>query len=153
MTRRKGKYLWYILPVLLLFACNSGTTISEKDFPGECWSYQDTLAFEWEVADPGTPAGLAVSMRFNQDYTYNNLFLWLETTDPDGNKSSEKLEYQLMDASGKWFQDNSESPEIELTIRPVNLMPAEGTWKFRLVQFMQEDDLCGVLQVRIREKN
>jgi len=75
---------------LVLFSCD-GTRVYEQfeEVPNQLWASTDTLHYELQNLD--SAEHFLVSVRFNEDYPYTNIYLKLLESDSSGTMLEEKL--------------------------------------------------------------
>lgn len=90
--------------VLTLFACDSGALVDRyHELPEDGWHYEHTVTDSFEIAQPDFYHQLYANLRINADYPYENLYLKLNVTSPDGKTKAEILTVPLAEKSGKWL--------------------------------------------------
>ena len=100
---------------------------------------------EW---DPISPYEFGIGLRHLENYRYSNLFIFLHTTMPNGNRTHDTIECTLATPEGKWIGKSSGSMR-DLTV-PLNenlLFPLSGTYHFEIEQAMREPVLKGISDI------
>ena len=94
----------FLLAVLLLASCDGTVYYSEyADINEGGWKVSDSACFDVHVDDTTHFFDLLVEVRNNVEYPYSNLFLFVNTTFPDGSVSCDTMELPLADPSGVWL--------------------------------------------------
>lgn len=150
-TRNKHSLLVFIPSVLLgiffLQACDTRDYLFEKTFDNQCWSIADSLKFEAELEGSKT---FPLLLSFNSDYAYQNIYLKLIYTAPDGKAKELLINEKLSDALGNWQTEIQGSTYFFELPEAINIEnPKPGKYSFSLFQYMREDNLCGIEKVGI----
>lgn len=147
---------------VVLTGCNSKTVYGTyHDIPLSGWHKDSVLTFAVDIQDTLAVYNVVVSVRHAQEYPYQNLWFYLETSRlvndsvaPDSvflshqSLRSDSLEYYLADERGRWlgngFGDKKEMPcLIEQNVR----FPHSGTYEYALRHGMRENQLRGISEV------
>lgn len=136
--------------VLLLAACD-GTVYDSKyvDVNEEGWSPADSACFDIQVDDTTHLFDLFVEVRNNVDYPYSNLFLFVNTTFPDGSMSRDTMELPLTNAQGEWLGKHSGryvDSRYRLRGQPVRF-PMMGNYHFAITNGMRDNAIKGIAHV------
>lgn len=145
-------WLLLLLPVVLLVAgCDSNRYFEEyKPIKGEAWSMANKQLFEVDIADTNAVFSLFFNVRHTSSYRYRNMFVFLETTFPDGQQFRDTLECMMADASGKWYGSGSEIKDHRFLFKRHVAFSQAGTYLFEFEQAMREDPLEHVKDVGLR---
>ncbi len=149
-----------ILPIIVMFlltACNSNMIYTDSvAMPRQTWSLSDIVDFTAPVNDTTSTSDVYFTIRTGSEYPYRNIFLFVTTTSPDGNKMTDTLEYYLADEKGNWFGKGSgDVRELNLPYRSRVFFPRKGSYNFSIRHGMRIGDLKGVydLGISIRKFN
>ena len=109
----------------------------------EMWSLHQTLPFEFEIRDTVSPYQLSLYFRYTDDYPYQDVYLFLQTTFPDGNYSEDTLHADLFTSEGKPLGKGHRVKELDV---PYGLLkfPQKGKYVMRFIHAMRTDTLQGV---------
>jgi gliding motility-associated lipoprotein GldH len=137
---------------LLLFSCKSGTLYDDnKSLPGNVWNAEKILRFEVGLQDTTSICKFYLNVRHTTNYRYSNLFLFINTTFPDGKEARDTVECILADPSGKWLGKGiSNVRDNQILLRRGIRFPMQGTYIFELEQSMRESELQGIMDVGLR---
>lgn len=91
--------------VLLLASCNTNTVYSKYESidADKGWAKNQQIRFDVDITDTLSRNNIYINVRNADSYPYRNLFLFLHTTYPDGNKKTDTLECLLSDEKGQWL--------------------------------------------------
>lgn len=143
-----------ILPVLFLIlaSCNTGTLYDHnKSLPENVWKSDQIIRFDVELEDTVNICKFYLNVRHSTDYRYANLFLFINTTFPDGREARDTVECILADPSGKWLGKGiSDIRDNQVLLRRGIRFPEQGTYIFEFEQAMREPELEGVMDIGMR---
>ncbi|HPY67787.1 MAG TPA: gliding motility lipoprotein GldH [Bacteroidales bacterium] len=149
-----------ILPIIIIFlltACNSDMIYTDSvAMPQQTWSLSDIVDFTAPIDDTTCISDVYFTIRTGSEYPYRNIFLFVTTTSPDGNKMTDTLEYYLADEKGNWFgRGAGDVHELNLPYRSMVFFPRKGNYNFTIRHGMRIGDLKGVydIGINIRELN
>lgn len=136
-----------LLAVLLLTACDGTVYYSEyADTRESGWDVADSVCFDVPVDDTTHLFDLLVEVRNNVDYSYSNLFLFVNTTFPDGSLSRDTMELPLADPSGAWLGKHSGryvDSRYRLRGQPMRF-PMMGNYRFAITHGMRDNAVKGI---------
>lgn len=136
-----------LLAVLLLTACDGTVYYSEyADTRESGWNVVDSVCFDVPVDDTTHLFDLLVEVRNNVDYSYSNLFLFVNTTFPDGSLSRDTMELPLADPSGAWLGKHSGryvDSRYRLRGQPMRF-PMKGNYRFAITHGMRDKAVKGI---------
>ena len=90
--------------LLLLSSCDSKRFYEQYNpIADEAWATGDTQLFEVTVDDTTSLYSLFFNIRHTGEYRFRNLFVFLETTEPNGTQWRDTLECVLAQPDGKWY--------------------------------------------------
>lgn len=140
------------LACLFLAGCDpNGVYDDNRSIPGGKWHYRNALPFEVQITDTNAWYNVYVNLRVSSDYAYNNIFLWVTTTNPARKSDKRRVEIRLADEHGKWLGSglgdiyDYQFPAIQKVKFPVS-----GFYRFELEQNMRDDTLQYVKSAGIR---
>jgi gliding motility-associated lipoprotein GldH len=151
---RSVNRLLIIIPVLalILASCDSGTLYDDnKRLPDNVWQADKILRFEVELKDTVNICKFYLNVRHTTSYRYSNLFLFINTTFPDGKEARDTVECILADPSGKWLGKGiSNIRDNQVLLRRGIRFPQQGTYIFEFEQAMREAELDGIMDIGLR---
>lgn len=95
---------WAFIPLFfLLISCGEKPVYSEFIHIGGEW-HQDSIAtFTFEVDDVEATYSIALKLRHNADYPYQNLYIFRTIESPTGREFADTANLVLADNYGKWL--------------------------------------------------
>ncbi len=111
----KSKFLILVM-VFVLFSCDEKRVFDDYKSIENSWHKDSIMSFDLPNLDLKKQYNLYLTLRGNNDYPYNNLFLIVNLDQPDGNVKVDTLEYEMADPEGNLlgtgFTDIKESKLI-----------------------------------------
>lgn len=94
-----------LLFLLVLIAVGCGpTVVYEKAVDvGDSWSYEEELVYEFEVTDTARVYELEFRLLHSADYPFQNLYVNLSTTYPDGHVAIDAVSLAVADKRGQYY--------------------------------------------------
>ena len=147
-----GKAGFLIFGVLLFIACDPDYVIDEnKEITNGEWHFENRVPFEVEITDTSYSYNVYVNFRIGADYKYRNIYVQLHSTNPQKKTTTDRLEFTLADAQGKWLGSGlGDLHDYQLPAFKNVTMHQLGLYRFELEQFMREDILKDVKAVGVR---
>lgn len=149
-------FLYFLILMLVMLSCDSSRMFDHSvNIPAEGWHMDSTATFNIEVSDTVALNNFYINLRNNNDYSYRNLYLFLNTTFPDGKLARDTIELILADRAGKWMGKGfGRIKDNQIIVRAGLRFPHSGTYVFGIGQAMRDTLLVGIENVGIRiEKN
>lgn len=153
MTVRKSLVILLAASFVTLFPSCDFNRYYEKNHPFEnqSWERDRLVGFQVDIQDTLSPFNFIINIRHNTDYRYSNIFLFLNTSYPDGNHSRDTLECRLAAPDGEWFGKGSgKIKENQILFKRNVLFPMKGIYEFKFEQAMRMEDLQGMEDFGIR---
>ena len=137
---------------MLLVACDPNRVYDDnKSIPGNAWYFKNSMPFEVQVTDTTKLYNVYVNLRINSDYKYSNIFMWLNTTNPEKKTDQRRIEIRLADEGGKWLGNGlGDIYDYQFPVFQKIKFPSSGFYRFELEQNMRDDTLMNVKAVGVR---
>ena len=91
--------------IILFSACDKTRAFDEYKSVGNSWNKDTIVSFNLPQLDSTKLYNLFVTLRANNNYKYNNLFLIVSLELPNGFTKVDTLEYQMADPDGTLLGD------------------------------------------------
>lgn len=92
-----------VLWLILLGACASDQIADYQSIDQGLWADDHKIEFDLPALDSLRQYDVLLSLRNSNDYPFNNLFLLVTMTHPDGFAEIDTLEYRLAAPDGTWL--------------------------------------------------
>lgn len=145
-------FLCSLLLFALIASCNFDKVFEKtENIQKSKWDKNQIIQFDFDVKDTINGYDIFINIRNNNDFRYKNLFLFVNTTSPNGFSKRDTVEITLADDKGKWLGHGIGGVNsIEKTYKKNIRFPVSGNYKIELVQGMRNDILDGIMDVSIR---
>jgi gliding motility-associated lipoprotein GldH len=115
------------------------------------WYKDEVARFEVAITDTTSQCDFVLSVRNNMDYSFSNLYVFLNTRFPNGNMTRDTIECILADRTGKWLGKGwGNIKDNRIVLKSGLTFPISGTYEFYVQQAMRKDTLEGIVSVGLR---
>jgi len=138
--------------LLLLLSCKSRVIYTNSvAMAEETWKLMDISDFKVPITDTVNSNNVFFTIRNGSSYPFRNIYLFVTTTSPDGEKITDTLQYNLADEKGKWFGKGfGDIHELNLPYKSNIFFPKKGTYEFKIQHGMRVENLKGVYDFGLR---
>jgi len=139
--------------MLLFTACDQTRLFEEyKTINNYKWHYQDTVKFEFTVEDTTTAYDIMFNLRHKGNYPYRNIWVQLIREAPnEGVSKLKKKEFKLAEKDGRWTGNGmGDIYDHRFRVKQNFRFGRKGTYEFKMVHLMREDNLKGIMDVGLR---
>lgn len=140
--------LGLIIFTAFLASCGS-TPIFEKSYvfeKGE-WKQNTKPSFVVEIKDPTKEYDFVLTLRTTTEYKYSNLWIYMSTKTPNGEKAREPFELKITNPDGSWIGKKTGTiVENSLNFKRRKL-PLNGKYTFVLEQGITDSNIDQILDV------
>ena len=148
-----------ILVAILFFSCDKKRVFDEYKSVGRAWHKDSVVSFDLPELDSTKRYNLFVTLRDNNNYPFNNLFLIVGLEMPNGFTKVDTLEYQMANPDGSLMGDGfSDIKENKLFYK--EKVRFRGKYKVNIKQAVRETGkvpgdtaLDGITEVGFRIEN
>ena len=118
--------------------------------PKAQWHQDSTFTHEVMLEDSSQVFSMKLELRHRSDYAYSNLFIFVNSTFPNGKARQDTLELLLAEPNGKWLGDGlGDLKAISVNYRDRVSFKTAGTYRFELSHAMRESTLIGISDIGI----
>ena len=147
------KIQFLTLFIVLIFTSCQPSYYFEEAIPinNEAWSYNQPLNFKVDVNDPKKKYNLYFDIDHSSDYSFQNMYVQIHTTFPNGEKTSKPLSIDFMDKSGRWYgKCSGEICKLRVQLKTAIQFKDPGQYGFEFEQFMRKENLKGIKNLAFR---
>ncbi len=145
--------MFLLLVMVALFGCGEKPLFEKVySFDDRVWTLEQKPEFKIEVTDTTALYDISLTLRTTTDYKFNNLWIFLKTTLPDG--QSERLPFQIRisNEDGSWV-GNKTGSVVETSLDfPARKLPIKGEYSFIVEQAVTQSMVDEVLDIGLRAK-
>jgi len=140
----------------MLSACGGPDYVLNEthELPDNHWSYEDSIRFDFTIADTLQLYDLVLELKHSTDYAYQNLYTKIHTHFPDGQRLSKPVSLELANAAGQWQGNcNDEICTTPIPIQTGAYFNQSGDYTIVVEQFMRENPVNGVQSLTLKVRD
>jgi gliding motility-associated lipoprotein GldH len=138
----------FFIATCLLFSCGKDTVYNEyQPVNNKTWNRQDVYFFNFQIKDASIAYNVSLQLRNNDQYPYQNLWIFKEETQPSGVSVKDTIEYMLADDFGKWTGNGITLYQSRINLRNNYHFPDTGKYTISVMHGMRDDNLKGIENV------
>ena len=136
----------------VLVSCDSNRVYEEyTEIPDNTWNNKNKVKFEFEISDTTTLHNVYINVRHASHYQYNNLWIFVKSSAPNGKTDIDTVECLLADKTGKWIGDGlGDIWDLQIPWKMNVRFPVSGKYIVEYEQAMRVDDLPGIMDIGLR---
>lgn len=119
----------------------------EYSFENRKWDQDLKPKFEVKIDDVSKPFNITLFLRTTTDYPYNNLWVYLKTTIPDGTTKREPFEIRISNPDGSWVGTKTGTVVETALYFKERILPQKGTYTFEIEQAITKSTVDEVLDI------
>jgi gliding motility-associated lipoprotein GldH len=141
----------FFLSFCFLFSSCSEEHFYEKSFSFKenKWSQDEKPSFVVEIQDTSVAYDFILTLRNTTNYEYSNIWLFLNTKTPDGQKAREPFELKITDPNGAWIGKKSGTIVENQLLFKRRKLPLSGKYYFTLEQGITKEVINELLDVSL----
>jgi gliding motility-associated lipoprotein GldH len=138
--------------IFVLTSCDRNKVYEEYiEIDNNVWLSSNVVKFEFEIDDTAALHNVYINVRHAAGYQFNNLWLFVKSSAPNGQTSIDTLECVLSDKKGKWLGDGmGDIYDMQLPWRLNVRFPVKGKYTVEYRQGMRIDALPGIMDMGLR---
>ena len=146
------KFIASLLLVFVLSSCGNEVLIDRNvEFESKQWNAGDFFVTDFVAQDTINNYNFFVTLRNTDEYPYQNLFVFLKTSFPNGKTKLDTINCPLADPRGKWLGKGfSGVYDNRVLYIARKRFPLEGEYSISIEHAMRDDVLEGILDVGVR---
>lgn len=149
---RLFRFILFIVGLFCLVSCdNNGIYHQYLSIDNNAWQKDSAAVFTVPIIDTANLYNVIIDIRNRNEYSYQNLYLFVYSTTPDGKTDGDTLNCILADNQGRWYGKGIGSTST----LPIMYMPSvkfsqKGVYTFKIMQGMREEILEGISDIGLR---
>jgi len=138
--------------LLSLSSCSENVLIdTNTEFENKSWDQNEPFITEFDVLDTVNNYNFFITLRNTDEYPYQNLFVFLTTTFPNGKTKLDTINCPLANMQGKWLGKGFGGVyDNRILYMARKRFPLDGAYTIKIEQAMREKELLGILDVGVR---
>ena len=147
MKRRRSKAV-VLLSLAFLISCESAPTFEKSYvFENKEWKQDIKPSFTVDIKDASKDYDFVLTLRTTTEYKYSNLWVYMNTKTPNGEKAREPFELKITNPDGSWIGKKTGTiVENSLNFKRRKL-PLKGKYTFILEQGITDSKINQVLDI------
>lgn len=122
-----------LLVALLVISCDKNRVFDEYKSVGDSWHKDSIVSFELPQLNQEKKFNLFVTLRDNNEYPFNNVFLIVSMEQPNKKVLVDTLEYQMTEADGSLLGDGfTDVKESKLFYKENVMFNLKGKYKVNI---------------------
>lgn len=147
---------WIGLFFIAITSCDNKRIFDDyQKIPDMVWNKDSVFTFNFNVTSSMINHNLYLNVRNKINYSYSNLWLFVEVVEPNGKATKDTFEITLAEPSGKWLGEGFGGIKTSQVIFRRNVVFNEtGKYEVKIQQGMRDENLEGISDIGFRlEKN
>ena len=127
-----------IILLAFLSACDSAKVFEEnKAFESHIWSVENHPIFQVEITDTLSEMNIIINIRHSARYPFSNLWLFVNTTNPEGVQIKDTIECVLAAKDGRWLGSGlGDIWDVQIPLK-TQTFSSSGNYVFEIEQAMR----------------
>lgn len=140
------------LLIFLITSCDRNKVYEEYiKIDNNTWSNDNIVKFEFEIEDTSTLHNVYINVRHASLYQYNNLWLFVTSSAPNGTKAVDTVELVLIDNENRWIGDGlGDIWDVQIPWKTGVRFSHQGVYRVQFEQAMRVDKLPGIMDMGLR---
>lgn len=146
----RNKIVSIVVGSMLVSSCVEAPTFEKSyAFEDEQWDQKVKPSFTLEIKDIEKEYDFVLTVRTTTDYKYSNLWIYWNTTTPDGEKAREPFEIKITNPDGSWIGKKTGTIVENSLYFKRRKMPVKGKYIFVLEQGITSSKIDEILDVSL----
>lgn len=135
---------------MLLSSCVEAPTFEKSyAFADKQWDQKVKPSFTLDIKDIEKEYDFVLTVRTTTDYKYSNLWIYWNTTTPDGERAREPFEIKITNPDGSWIGKKTGTIVENSLYFKRRKMPVKGKYVFVLEQGITSSKIDEILDVSL----
>lgn len=149
---QKKLYIVVLFLAVLFSACDQKRVFeSYQSVKDDAWYINQKPSFYLDVTDTTTEHTIYFNIRHTGNYKYSNLFVLFTIQGPKAKAETQRLEFKLAEADGKWLGSGlGDIYSNQIKVMENVKFPRKGVYSFSIEQNMRDNPLMGVEDIGVR---
>ncbi len=149
---QKRLYIVVLFLAVLFSACDQKRVFeSYQSIKEDSWYINQRPTFYIDVNDTTTEHTIYFNLRHTGNYKYSNLFVLFTIQGPKAKAETQRLEFKLAEADGKWLGSGlGDIYSNQIKVMENVKFPRKGVYSFSIEQNMRDNPLMGIEDIGVR---
>jgi gliding motility-associated lipoprotein GldH len=147
----KAKLFAAVFAAAILVSCDETLTYEKSySFENKEWNQNVKPSFTIDIKDADKEYDFVLTLRTTTEYKYSNLWVYLNTTTPDGKKVREPFEIKTTNPDGTWIGKKTGTIVEHAIYFKRRKFPSKGKYVFVIEQGITDSKVDEVLDVGLQ---
>ncbi|HPR31286.1 MAG TPA: gliding motility lipoprotein GldH [Prolixibacteraceae bacterium] len=148
-------FVWVLILVFGFVSCDSDRLYEAyQTLPDGGWHRDSPVRFDFAIDNTLTSANLLINVRNLGNYSYSNVWFFVDITAPDQTSIRDTIEYTLAEPDGRWTGKGNTLYSNQFVFRKNVFFPHKGEYSVLIHQGMRDIQLKGIRDIGLRvERN
>lgn len=137
--------------LIMMYSCSTDVVFEQLETVDiEGWNYKKPVKFSFNAPDTTVLHNLIFDIRITPDYAYQNIWLFIEITDPDGSVHIDSIDCPLAYPDGRWIGSGlGDLIDNPILVQQNFKFSQIGDYHFKIKHGMRNDNLPNVKNVGV----
>ncbi|MEZ4909859.1 MAG: gliding motility lipoprotein GldH [Saprospiraceae bacterium] len=150
MSKKVSIFFLGLVAFFIFQSCDSNSIYSEKKNIPTTWTHLDTISFRYVINDTVSKHDLILTVAHHILFPYENLYVLVNTSFPDGKATKQLLSLQLTSSDNSWMSKCSgEHCTLAIPISSDIKFKLPGEYALNIVQNSRKDTLVGIESLQL----
>lgn len=140
-----------LLAAMTIVSCQDTQTYEKSyAFENKEWPQNVKPSFTVDIQDTTKAYDFVITLRTTTEYKYSNLWIFLNTTTPDGQKAREPFEIMTTNPDGTWIGKKTGTIVEHALMFKRRKLPLKGKYVFVIEQGITDSKVDQVLDIGLQ---
>ena len=132
------RHIFIVLAFFSLLACTNNVFFEADKEIKDGWHTDSIIVFQFNISDTINVFYSEIKLRHTISYPFQNLFIFIHSTYPDGHTTIDTLECVLADITGKWREKGvGDILDFTQSYKDSIVFKTKGNYKIAIEQAMR----------------
>lgn len=141
-----------IIVLLVVIACGKKPFYEQSQSISESgWEYGNRIDFSFDIDNTDSKYDLLLDVRHDLEYTYENTYVRIHTTFPNGETITDQVSLQLADEYDQWEGTcKGDKCTVTIVLQSNVKFKEKGAYKIEIEQYNRENPLPGIEKMTLK---
>lgn len=149
---KRFAYILLFISTVVITSCDQKRVFEDyQNLENKAWHINQKPTFYLEVNDTTSEHTVYFNIRHTGLYKYSNLFVLFTIQGPKAKAETQRLEFKLAEADGKWLGSGlGDIFSNQIKVMENVKFPRKGVYSFSIEQNMRDNPLLGIEDIGVR---
>lgn len=140
-----------LVATCLFTACSDDAIFDDMySFDDRSWGQTELVKFDVDIQNTNDAYSLILTLRHSTSYAYNNFWIYLYVTTPDGKTSKTPYEINIANEDGSWIGTKSGTIVESKLIFKTEAFKDAGIYSYTIEQGINKKEMPEILDIGLR---